>query len=84
VRRAGHKEIVAVEGLFDVILLQARGETRAVATTNTKLTTDQIETLAKHGIERVFICGDPDEAGDKGTVKSIADLAQREIRRYRE
>jgi predicted P-loop ATPase/DNA-binding transcriptional ArsR family regulator len=75
--RAGHRELVAVEGLFDALLLQARGETRAVAYVAAQLSTEQLETLRRkgiEGIERVALAGDPDGGGDKGTGRNVEQL----------
>lgn len=78
--RAGHRELVAVEGLFDALLLQARGETRAVAYVAAQLSTEQLETLPRRGIERVYLCGDPDNGGDKGTGRNVENLEAAGIR----
>lgn len=72
--RAGHRELVAVEGILDAVLLQARGETRAVAYVAAQFSTTQIETLARHRVERVILCGDPDGGGDKGTQNNVDHL----------
>ena len=72
--RAGHRELVAVEGIMDAVLLQARGETRAVAYVAAQFSTTQVETLARHRIERVVLCGDPDGGGDKGTLHNVEHL----------
>lgn len=72
--RAGHREVVAVEGIMDALLLQARGETRAVAYVAAQFSTTQLETLARHRIERVILCGDPDGGGDKGTDNNVNHL----------
>jgi RecA-family ATPase len=71
VRRAGHDEAVLVEGLFDAAILQLRGETRACATVAAQLSGLQVETLARYGIKRVFVCGDPDGGGDQGTDANV-------------
>jgi predicted P-loop ATPase len=72
--RGGHREVVAVEGIMDALLLQARGETRAVAYVAAQFSTTQIETLVRHRVERVILCGDPDGGGDKGTLNNVEHL----------
>jgi hypothetical protein len=77
--KAGHREMVVVEGLFDALMVQARGDTRVVASGNARPTTAQVETLARHGIEQVYLCADPDKAGDDATLRGVAALAHKEI-----
>lgn len=72
--RAGHREIVAVEGILDVVLLQAKGESRAAAYVAAQFSVAQVETLARHRVERVILCGDPDSGGDKGTERNVEQL----------
>jgi putative DNA primase/helicase len=73
---------VVVEGLTDAALLQVRGDTRTVASVAARLSNLQIQTLARHRIERVFVCGDPDGAGDRGTLTNIQALAAAGIAAY--
>lgn len=80
--RAGHRELVAVEGLFDALLLQARGETRAVAYVAAQFSTNQIESVTRRSIERVYLCGDPDGGGDKGTERNVEHLETAGVRAY--
>jgi hypothetical protein len=73
-RRAGHCEMVLVEGVFDALLLQRRGETRAVASVAASLSGEQVKTLRRCGVERVFVCGDPDGGGERGTLSNVRAL----------
>jgi Toprim domain/DNA primase catalytic core, N-terminal domain len=73
-RQAGHREIVVVEGVFDALFLQLRGETRCVASVAAQLDGNQLSTLVRHRIERVYICGDPDGGGDRGALANIRNL----------
>ena len=78
--RAGHRELVAVEGIFDALVLQARGDSRAVAYVAAQFNNAQLDLLARRGIERVYLCGDPDGGGDKGTGRNVEHLQARGIR----
>jgi DNA primase len=81
-RAAGHRDLVLVEGVFDAALLQVRGDTRVVASVAAQLSGLQLETLIHHRIRRVFICGDPDGGGDRGTLANIAALDRAGIQAF--
>lgn len=63
-------EVVLVEGPFDAIRLS----TRAVATLGAGLSAEQRQLLKAKGFEKVIICYDPDEAGEKGAVRAAREL----------
>lgn len=73
--RAGHKDLVLVEGLTDGSLLHALGDTRVISPVCNKLAHDQVETLRRRGIQSVTICLDPDQGGKAGTPSCIKMLA---------
>lgn len=73
-RKAGVDELVAVEGVFDAALLQARGDSRVIAYVGAQFTRGQIETLQKYRVRRVVVCPDPDKGGDKGALSSVSSL----------
>jgi P4 family phage/plasmid primase-like protien len=81
-RRAGHRHVVAVEGDFDGGLLQARGESRAVAYVGAQFSQGQVATLSKHGVQAVTIVPDPDGGGDRGAMASVEMLERAGIRSY--
>jgi AAA domain/Toprim domain len=70
----GQREVVVVEGVFDAALLQVMGDFRVVASVAAQLNGEQINTLHRCRIERVFICGDPDGGGDSGTLANVKAL----------
>lgn len=69
-----HKHVVAVEGVLDAALLQAKGDTRVVAYVAASFSDAQIQTLKRKGIEAVTLCGDPDQGGEKGTDSNLRRL----------
>jgi DNA primase catalytic core len=80
--KAGHKEIVLVEGVLDAVLLQAKGDTRVCAYVAASCSGDQIETLRRHRIARVTLCGDPDAGGENGTNSNLLRLVETGISVY--
>jgi len=81
-RAAGHIDLVLVEGVFDAALLQVRGDCRAVASVAAQLNENQLETLRRHHVRSVYICGDPDGGGDRGTLANMAALEKAGIKAY--
>lgn len=75
-RAAGLQEVVLVEGVFDAALLQARGDSRVVASVAARLSELQVETLTRNHVQRVFVCGDPDGGGDAGTLHNVEALTR--------
>lgn len=81
-RAAHQKDLVLVEGVFDAALLQVKGDTRAVASVAAQLNENQVETLRRNHVRSVFICGDPDGGGDRGTLANVAALEKAGIKAY--
>jgi hypothetical protein len=81
-RHAGHRHLVAVEGVIDAALLQALGETCVVAYVAAQFSGAQLETLARFGVEAVTIVPDPDTGGDRGVLSSLHGLTAHGIRAY--
>jgi len=80
--KAGHKEIILVEGVLDAVLLQAKGDTRVCAYVAASCSSDQIETLKRRGITKTTLCGDPDHGGETGTNSNLKRLTEAGISVY--
>lgn len=71
------REVVIVEGQFDVIKLHQEGIENVVACSGTALTLEQIEALTRRcGAETVTLCFDGDQAGEKAAYKALEKLQQ--------
>ena len=71
------REVVIVEGQFDVIKLHQEGIENVVACSGTALTMDQVEALVRRcGAETVTLCFDGDAAGEKAAMKALEKLQQ--------
>lgn len=81
-RRAGHKDLVAVEGVLDAAVLQARGDSRAVAYVAAQFNDEQIKTLVRQKIRSVVVVPDPDGGGEKGAKSSVTALEKAGILSY--
>ncbi|MBD2124869.1 AAA family ATPase [Microcoleus sp. ZQ-A2] len=80
--KAGHKEIILVEGVLDAVLLQAKDDTRVCAYVAASCSGAQIETLKRRGITKVTLCGDPDHGGETGTNSNLLRLTEAGISVY--
>ena len=80
--KAGHKEIILVEGVLDAVLLQAKSDTRVCAYVAASCSGDQIEILKRRGITKVTLCGDPDHGGERGTNSNLLRLTEAGISVY--
>lgn len=66
-------QIILAEGYMDVISLHGAGFTGAIASLGTSLTTEQARIIARY-TDKVIICYDMDEAGQKATQRAIPIL----------
>ncbi len=75
---AGRHDLVLVEGLLDVLLLQALGVTNvaAVGGSGRELTAGRFEALAGWGVRRVTLLFDNDMAGREGTRAALEQARQ--------
>ena len=69
------KEIILCEGNLDVISLNQAGFENAVASCGTALTPEQARLISNYA-DKVIICYDSDEAGQKATKRAIPILTQ--------
>lgn len=81
-RKAGHRDLVAVEGVFDAALLQSRGDFRVVAYVAAQFSQLQVETMVRHRVRSVVVCPDPDGGGDRGASSSVDALTKAGIDAY--
>lgn len=68
------KRVILVEGYFDVIIPTQEEMGPVLAPMGTNITEDQARTLTRHGVSRLSITFDPDEAGIKAAIRSIPIL----------
>jgi DNA primase len=80
--KAGHLDIVAVEGVWDAALLQWHGDTRVVAYVAAQFSGAQVETLARRKVRSVTIVPDPDSGGSDGAESSVKSLIKHGIISY--
>ena len=78
-KNSPEKEIILCEGNMDAVSLHAHGVSNAVASLGTALTPNQCRLLARF-TERVSVCYDSDEAGQRATVKAIRLLQEAGLR----
>lgn len=81
-RKAGHKNIVAVEGVLDAAVLQSLGDIRVVAYVAAQFSGLQVKTLKRHKVRSVVIVPDPDGGGDRGALSSVESLTRLGIEPY--
>ncbi len=72
-KNTGDRTLILCEGYMDVIALNQAGFKNAVATLGTALTSEQA-LLMKRYADKVIICYDADEAGQKATTRAISIL----------
>jgi len=75
IKSSDRNRIILVEGYMDVISLQSKGITGAVASLGTALTVEQSKLLKNYSSE-IYICYDSDEAGERATLKAIEILTR--------
>jgi DNA primase len=68
------RQVVVVEGYFDVVAAHAAGIQQTVASSGTALTERQVQLLARH-TRAVVLCFDADDAGQAATRKAVDLIA---------
>jgi DNA primase len=77
-------ELIVCESLIDALTLWCAGFRHVTATYGTDgWTPDHQEAVQKHGIGRVLIAFDADEAGDRGAKQLAEDLAESGVEAFR-
>ena len=69
------KQLLLCEGYMDVIAMHAAGFQNAVATLGTALTSEQARLMTKY-TQKVVVCYDSDEAGQRAADRSIKILGE--------
>ncbi len=70
------REIVLVEGFFDVHQLRAQGIDNVAGLGGTSLRPQTFERLHRHGIDVVALCLDNDDAGRAATARAVENAAR--------
>jgi len=78
----GERRAILVEGYLDALVPTARGLRGVLAVTGASLTDRQIETLRKAKITSLVFSFDNDEAGRKGTERSVEKAIKEDFRTY--
>ncbi len=69
-RHTCSESLILCEGYMDVIALHSAGFTNAIATLGTAITSDQARLMSRY-TQKVIICYDSDEAGQKAAEKAL-------------
>ena len=79
-----HKEIILCEALIDALTFWCAGYRNVTAAYGIEgFGSEMLQTLTSHGIERVLIAYDRDEAGERGAAKVAQTLMQAGIECFR-
>ena len=73
------RRYILCEGYMDVISLHQAGFNTAVAACGTALTPDQVRMLGEYA-DKVVLCYDSDEAGQKATARSLGLFAESPVK----
>lgn len=80
----GHKEVILCEALLDALTFWVHGYHNVTASYGISgFTDDHLAAFKKHGIERVLIAYDRDDAGNAATEKLAKQLQQEGLGSYR-
>jgi DNA primase catalytic core len=81
---AGAREIILCEALIDAMTFWCAGFTNVTASYGVEgFTNDHLAALERHGVTRVLIAYDRDDAGDRAADRLAAQLMERGIECYR-
>jgi DNA primase len=73
-KATGNPKVYIVEGFLDALFAHARGLNNVISTMGTSITGGMMDCLERSRVKTAVLVLDPDEAGEKGTIRAIEAL----------